>query len=82
MTKLELLYARKMGEVCARGAARELGYVRDSVDFEPVDDPALRVEDRSRSSYVDSWEETVEMRTNFTDSTSYAASRHLVGRVS
>ena len=64
MTKLELLYAQKsekFGQVCAV-AARELGYGELS---------ALSVEDRIRvddeaKQYVEQWEETVEMRTNFT----------------
>src|SRR5262245_5619388 len=63
MTKLELLYAQKsekFGQLCAV-AARELGYSELS---------ALSVEDRIRVDearlYVEQWEETVEMRTNFT----------------
>jgi hypothetical protein len=64
MTKLELLYAQKsekFGEVCAV-AARELGYAELSTLS--VED-RIRVEDEARL-YVEKWEETVEMRTNFT----------------
>ena len=64
MTKLELLYAQKsekFGEVCAV-AARELGY--DDLSTLSVED-RIRVEDEARL-YVEQWEETVEMRTNFT----------------
>jgi hypothetical protein len=64
MTKLELLYAQKsekFGEVCAV-AARELGYG----DRSPLSvEDRLRVEDEARL-YVEQWEESVEMRTNFT----------------
>ena len=64
MTKIELLYVQKsekFGQVCAL-AARELGY---------GELPTLSVEDRIRveeeaKQYVEQWEETVEMRTNFT----------------
>jgi len=64
MTKLELLYAQKseqFGEVCAV-AARELGY--GDLSTWSVED-RLRVEDEAKL-YVAQWEETVEMRTNFT----------------
>jgi hypothetical protein len=64
MTKLELLYAQKsekFGEVCAV-AARELGY--GDLSTWSVED-RLRVEDEAKL-YVEQWEETVEMRTNFT----------------
>ena len=64
MTKLELLYAQKsekFGEVCAL-AARELGY--GDLSTWSVED-RLRVEDEAKL-YVAQWEETVEMRTNFT----------------
>ena len=64
MTKLELLYAQKsekFGEVCAV-AARELGY--GELATLSVED-RIRVEDEARM-YVEQWEETVEMRTNFT----------------
>ena len=64
MTKLELLYAQKsekFGEVCAV-AARELGYGEPSTLS--VED-RIRVEDEAKL-YVEQWEETVEMRTNFT----------------
>jgi hypothetical protein len=64
MTKLELLYAQKsekFGEVCAV-AARELGY--GELSTLSVED-RIRVEDEARL-YVEQWEETVEMRTNFT----------------
>ena len=64
MTKLELLYAQKsekFGEVCAV-AARELGY--GDLSTLSVED-RIRVEDEARL-YVEQWEETVEMRTNFT----------------
>ena len=64
MTKLELLYAQKsekFGEVCAV-AARELGY--GDLSTLSVED-RLRVEDEAKL-YVEQWEETVEMRTNFT----------------
>ena len=64
MTKLELLYAQKsekFGEVCAV-AARELGY--GELSTLSVED-RIRVEDEAKQ-YVEQWEETVEMRTNFT----------------
>ena len=64
MTKLELLYAQKyekFGEVCAV-AARELGY--GDLSTLSVED-RIRVEDEAKQ-YVEQWEETVEMRTNFT----------------
>ena len=64
MTKLELLYAQKsekFGEVCAV-AARELGY--GELSTLSVED-RIRVEDEAKQ-YVEEWEETVEMRTNFT----------------
>ena len=64
MTKLELLYAQKsekFGQVCAL-AARELGY--GELPTLSVED-RIRVEDEARM-YVEQWEETVEMRTNFT----------------
>ena len=64
MTKLELLYAQKsekFGEVCAV-AARELGY--GDLSTLSVED-RLRVEDEAKQ-YVEEWEETVEMRTDFT----------------
>ena len=64
MTKLELLYAQKsekFGEVCAV-AARELGY--GDLSALSVED-RIRVEDEAKQ-YVEQWEETVEMRTNFT----------------
>ena len=64
MTKLELLYAQKsekFGEVCGV-AARELGY--GDLSTLSVED-RIRVEDEARL-YVEQWEETVEMRTNFT----------------
>ena len=64
MTKLELLYAQKsekFGEVCAV-AARELGY-GDLSTLSGED--RIRVEDDAKQ-YVEQWDETVEMRTNFT----------------
>ena len=64
MTKLELLYAQKsekFGQVCAV-AARELGY--GEVSTLSVED-RIRVEDEAKQ-YVEQWEETVEMKTNFT----------------
>jgi hypothetical protein len=64
MTKLELLYAQKsekFGEVCGV-AARELGH--GDLSTLSVED-RIRVEDEARL-YVEQWEETVEMRTNFT----------------
>src|SRR4029078_4168777 len=64
MTKLELLYAQKsekFGEVCAV-AARELGY-GDLSSLSGED--RIRVEGEAKL-YVEQWEETVEMRTNFT----------------
>ena len=64
MTKLELLFAQKsekFGEVCAV-AARELGY--GELSTLSVED-RIRVEDEARL-YVEQWEETVEMKTNFT----------------
>jgi hypothetical protein len=64
MTKLELLFAQKsekFGEVCAV-AACELGY--GELSTLSVED-RIRVEDKARL-YVEQWEETVEMRTNFT----------------
>ena len=63
MTKLELLYAQKsekFGEVCA-AAARELGY--GELSTLSVED-RIRVEDEAKL-YVEQWEETVEIRTNF-----------------
>ena len=64
MTKLELLYAQKsekFGEVCAV-AARELGY--GELSTLGVED-RIRVEEEAKR-YVKRWEETVEVRTNFT----------------
>ena len=64
MTKLEVLYAQKsekFGEVYAV-AARELGY--GDLSTLSVED-RIRVEDAAKQ-YVEQWEETVEMRTNFT----------------
>ena len=64
MTKLELLYAQKsekFGELCAV-AARELGY--GELSTLSAED-RIRVEDEA-TQYVEQWEETVEMRTNFT----------------
>ena len=64
MTKLELLYAQKsekFGQVCAV-AARELGY--GEVSTLSVEG-RIRVEDEAKQ-YVEQWEETVEMKTNFT----------------
>ena len=64
MTKLELVYAQKsekFGQVCAV-AARELGY--GEVSTLSVED-RIRVEDEAKQ-YVEQWEETVEMKTNFT----------------
>jgi hypothetical protein len=64
MTKLELLYAQKSEkfcEVCAV-AARELGY--GELSTLSVED-RIRVEDEAKL-YVEQWEETMEMRTNFT----------------
>ena len=64
MTKLELLYAQKsekFGELCGV-AARELGY--GDLSTLSVED-RVRVEDEAKQ-YVEQWEETVEMRTNFT----------------
>ena len=64
MTKLELLYAQKsekFGELCAL-VARELGYGElSTLSVEH----RIRVEDQA-NQYVEQWEETVEMRTNFT----------------
>jgi hypothetical protein len=76
MTKLELLYAqksKKFDQICAV-AARELGYGELST---------LSVEDRIRvndqaEQYVEQWEETVEMRTNYAFAApSRRVSRHL-----
>jgi hypothetical protein len=64
MTKLELLYAQKsekFGEVCAV-AARDLGY-GDLSTLSGED--RIRVEEEAKQ-HVEQWEETVEMRTNFT----------------
>ena len=64
MTKLELLYAQKsekFGELCAV-VARELGY--GELSTLSVGD-RIRLEDEAKQ-YVEQWEETVEMRTNFT----------------
>lgn len=64
MTKLELLYAQKsekFGQVCAL-AARELGY--GELATLTVED-RVRVEEEAKQ-YVEQWEETVEMRTDFT----------------
>jgi|ERR1700737_2578413 hypothetical protein len=64
MTKLELLYAQKsekFDRLCAV-AARELGY--GELSTLSVDD-RIRVEDEAKQ-YVEQWEETVEMKTNFT----------------
>ena len=64
MTKLELLYAQKsekFGQVCAV-AARELGY--GELSTLSVED-RIRVDDEAKQ-YVEQWEETVEMKTNFT----------------
>ena len=79
MTKLELLYAQKsekFGEVCAV-AARELGY--GDLSTLSVED-RIRVEDEAKQ-YVEQWEETVEMRTNFTIRPDYASASSF-GRVS
>ena len=63
MTKLELLYTQKsakFAQVCAL-AARELGYgVLSTLSVEE----RIRVEDEAKQ-YVEQWEETVEMKTNF-----------------
>ena len=64
MTKLELLYAqksKKFDQVCAL-VARELGYGELST---LSDEDRNRVEDEAKQ-YVEQWEETVEMKTNFT----------------
>jgi hypothetical protein len=64
MTKLELLYAQKsakFGELCSV-AARELGY--GGLSTLGVED-RIRVEEEAKQ-YVERWEETLEMRTNFT----------------
>jgi hypothetical protein len=64
MTKLELLYAQKaekFGQLCAI-AARELGY--GELSALSVED-RIRVEDEAKQ-YVAQWEETVEIKTDFT----------------
>jgi hypothetical protein len=64
MTKLEFLYAQqseKFGQLCAV-AARELGY--GELSALSVED-RIRVEDEAKQ-YVEQWEETVEMKTDFT----------------
>ena len=64
MTKLELLYAlksKKFDQLCAL-VARELGY--DELSILTVED-RIRVEDQA-TQHVELWEETVEMKTNFT----------------
>ena len=64
MTKLELLYAqrsKKFDELCAL-VARELGY--DELSTLTVE-VRNRVEDEA-TQHVEQWEETVEMKTNFT----------------
>jgi hypothetical protein len=64
MTKLELLYAqksKKFDQLCDL-AALELGY-GDLSTLSAED--RTRVEDEAKL-YVEQWEETVEMRTNFT----------------
>jgi hypothetical protein len=80
MTKLEPLYAQKsekFGQVCAV-AARELGY--GEVSTLSVED-RIRVEDEAKQ-YVEQWEETVEMKTNFTirPITAFASSSGRVSR--
>jgi len=64
MTKLELLYAqksKKFDQLCIL-AARELGYGELST---LSTEDRIRVEDEA-TQYVEQWEETVEMKTNFT----------------
>ena len=64
MTKLELLHAlksKKFDQLCAL-VARELGY--DQFSILTVED-RIRVEDQA-TQHVELWEETVEMKTNFT----------------
>jgi len=64
MTKLELLYAlksQKFDQLCAL-VARELGY--DELSILTAED-RIRVEDQA-TQHVELWEETVEMKTNFT----------------
>jgi hypothetical protein len=63
MTKLELLYTQKSAkfdQVCTL-AARELGY--GELSTLSVEE-RIRVEDEAKQ-YVEQWEETVEMKTNF-----------------
>ena len=64
MTKLELLYAqksKKFDQLCIL-AAREFGYG----EFTTLStEDRIRVEDEA-TQYVEQWEETVEMKTNFT----------------
>ena len=64
MTKLELLYAlksKKFDQLCAL-VARELGYDELSILSAEY---RIRVEDQA-TQHVELWEETVEMKTNFT----------------
>jgi hypothetical protein len=64
MTKLEELYSqksKKFDQVCAL-VARELGYGELST---LSDGERNRVQDEAKQ-YVEQWEETVEMKTNFT----------------
>jgi hypothetical protein len=64
MTKLELLYAqksKKFDQLCIL-VAREFGYG----EFSTLStEDRIRVEDEA-TQYVEQWEETVEMKTNFT----------------
>ena len=63
-TKLELLYAqksKKFDQLCIL-AGREFGYG----EFSTLStEDRIRVEDEA-TQYVEQWEETVEMKTNFT----------------